>query len=656
MRHLLTTILLLLATVVSAAPADSLSLKKVDIDEVVVSARHSGKVVLSNERLMESIPAVMGEYDVVKYIISLPGVVSPSILDPNFYVRGGAGSENRYYVSGFPVSSPQHLSGILSLFDPYVLRNSTLYKSGYPAQYSGVLSSYLNMFPTMERDSVARGELSLGLVSSSVRAALPVGEGDGLFAISARCSYLEAMMNLINSFDNASDIIPYSYGDITSSYSQSLSQRWRLKLFGLYSVDDLAVEDDMTFDWNSYSVNGVAQRQGERSTLSLGVGTWGGERSGDFNIFVSAPLEFSDHSLRGQLAYDYNLTPQTQLSVGASLESTHYLYGALASDVRSYLGNSYLALDHTTSQGVNILGGVNLEQYYGRGSSTQLLPRLRTSYDWSETLSLWFDYARTAQYTTQLTILSVPSPADITMTMAEGQNPILCDQISLGAEGSPRPWLSLYGALFFRRYTDVKEAVDISLSQSISSLESIEYASGRGEASGVEFEARVAQRDFTARVNYTYTNSWRQFAQINGGERYNPPYDITHNIVVTGEYRLSERLKLSAMWQYSSGVYITFPVGVAVAENVLTGGSIVLPIYDDIYNYRLPATHRLDVSGEYSMGQWSLSAGAYNIYNQNNISYIDFVIRSDDNYSSYIVPRGLTLLPIIPYISISYKW
>lgn len=67
-----------------------------------------------------------------------------------------------------PIAYPDHLTGILSTFDPYILNNSTLSK-GFPARYNSFLSSYINMRPEPGNKHEHEGELTLGLVSSALK-------------------------------------------------------------------------------------------------------------------------------------------------------------------------------------------------------------------------------------------------------------------------------------------------------------------------------------------------------------------------------------------------------------------------------------------------------------------------------------------------------
>lgn len=606
---------------------------------------------------MEALPSLLGENDVVKYVTTLSGVASTSILDPNFYVRGGAGDENQLLVDGFPVASPQHISGVLSLFDPYMLPSSTLYKSGYPAEYGGVASSYLDMRTSHRRDTTIRGEASLGLIASSLRTAIPTSD-DGGVALSLRGSYLTPIMRLAQSLGSQLDVVEYQFYDATASFSERLGSRWRTNIFALYSTDAIDVDliGGLNFRWSSYSLNGSVERHDDNSTLSIAAGVWGRSREGRYSYLLDEPITYGEYTLRLQLRYSRHLRDRLTLRAALSTESALYRGGTEVQSLRDYLTQASLTLRWLSRGGVAAEGGVNLNSYVGATDELVALPRLRITAPiggWSVAA----DYARTAQYTTTITTLSLPSPADIVMPLGDGEGATLVDQLSIGAEGRVGSSLSVSGAVFWRNYINAKEMAGVSLASTLLDLSDSDLMQGgEGGATGVEFEAALSRPRYSARLNYTLSDSWRQFDRLNGGSRYNPPFDITHNLTLTAQWQICQRLKISALWQYSSGRYLTFPVGVAVAYNVMEQSPTVVPVYDDIYNYRLPATHRLDIGVEYSLARWRLSAGIYNLYNQPNISFLSFSVEQYNDYQAYIQPVGTSLIPSIPYLSATFIW
>ena len=67
------------------------------------------------------IPAILGEQDILKYLATTPGIITTNALDPGIYVRGSNSCENGFLTHDMEIASPDHLTGILSTFDPFIL-------------------------------------------------------------------------------------------------------------------------------------------------------------------------------------------------------------------------------------------------------------------------------------------------------------------------------------------------------------------------------------------------------------------------------------------------------------------------------------------------------------------------------------------------------
>lgn len=91
----------------------------------------------------------------------------------------------------------------------------------------------------------------------------------------------------------------------------------------------------------------------------------------------------------------------------------------------------------------------------------------------------------------------------------------------------------------------------------------------------------------------------RKFATggINNGERFPYKYDRRHNIDLTLNHRFNERIDVSASWIFTTGGTTTIPTELT---GIIRPGDNDSSIEEGDYvkhrnNYRLPATHRLNV-------------------------------------------------------------
>lgn len=239
--------------------------------------------------------------------------------------------------------------------------------------------------------------------------------------------------------------------------------------------------------------------------------------------------------------------------------------------------------------------GANYQYYRGDTRTHTFSPRAKISYTFNK-LTLWADYAKTVQYLSLYPYFTVKTPIDIWYPLAKGTKPATCHQYSIGVNQEIGQLLSLYTGVFYKDMRHVKDfASDIQTEYSALTDNLIQ---GKGYAKGMEFDLTLNHHALYVRANYTLSESKRKFAEINNGKSFNPPYDVKHNVVLNLSYEISPRLLLNTLWTFSSGVYTTFPKGMVVAQNITeiqTGENpVLIPVYTDRYNYKLPDNHRLD--------------------------------------------------------------
>src|SRR5690606_14678296 len=66
---------------------------------------------------IKSMPALLGEVDVLKVLQLLPGVQSGAEGSSGLYVRGGGADQNLILLDGVPVYNASHLFGFFSVFN-----------------------------------------------------------------------------------------------------------------------------------------------------------------------------------------------------------------------------------------------------------------------------------------------------------------------------------------------------------------------------------------------------------------------------------------------------------------------------------------------------------------------------------------------------------
>ena len=131
----------------------------------------------------------MGEIDVIKSTLLLPGVQSVGEGASGFNVRGGNADQNLILINQAPVFNPSHLFGFFSVFNPDVIKSFDLYKGGIPARYGGRLSSVLDiaMKDGNKRELVGSGGISPLTARFTVEG--PIQKNRSSFILGGRSTY-----------------------------------------------------------------------------------------------------------------------------------------------------------------------------------------------------------------------------------------------------------------------------------------------------------------------------------------------------------------------------------------------------------------------------------------------------------------------------------
>ena len=95
---------------------------------------------------IKKMPVVLGEVDVLKSILLLPGVTNAGEGASGFNVRGGGADQNINLLDEATIFNSSHVFGFFSVFNPDAIKNLKLYKGGIPARYGGRVSSVLDIY------------------------------------------------------------------------------------------------------------------------------------------------------------------------------------------------------------------------------------------------------------------------------------------------------------------------------------------------------------------------------------------------------------------------------------------------------------------------------------------------------------------------------
>jgi outer membrane receptor protein involved in Fe transport len=212
-------------------------------------------------------------------------------------------------------------------------------------------------------------------------------------------------------------------------------------------------------------------------------------------------------------------------------------------------------------------------------------------------------------------------------------------------------------------YKTIKNRMDYIDGADLIANEAIEQVILNGEmrSYGLEFMLRKNTGNLSGWIAYTLSKSQQKTPGrtadeigINNGEWYRSAYDKTHNLAVTGSYKLNEKWNFGANFTLQTGQPVTYPNG------QYTYQGITVPSYGIRNENSLPTYHHLDVSATLTpkssqtkkwKGEWVFSV--YNIYGRKNAASISFRENAETGNNEAV---RLSIFGIVPSVSYNFKF
>jgi len=646
------------------------------LEEVTVSAEQENQVLNMrmgtekiNIKMLKSIPMSLGEVDVIKSSLLLPGVQSVGEAAAGYNVRGGSTDQNLMLLNDAPILNPSHFFGFFSTFNSDVIGDVTLYKSGIPAAYGGRISSVMDV--RLKEGSKEELKVSGGIspVTGKLMIEGPVTK-KLTYILSARSTYSNWILKQLS--DKRLQKSKAGFYDIQGMINFHINQKNRISLSGYYSKDKFDFYEVNAFNYE----NGAATLQWHhifRPKLYADFSVIMSDYSYQVNT-VENPLAMKgmkyrlDQRLvkagftyfpsdRHKLTYGLNFT-WYDLAAGEQFplnESSSVMPEKLEEE-RALESSIYISDVYSISPSLTVSGGLRYNVYtlFGPGSEYQyamdaplspesLLDTLH--YSSREVLSLYpnlefrissrillgsglslkLGYQRMFQYIYMISNTAAISPTDIWKLSDNYIEPQRGDQYSMGIYrnfGRNTIEASIEGY-----YKNLDNIIDYKSGASLLMNEQIETVllNGQGKAYGIEFMLKKNKGSITGWLGYTYARILHKVEGeyeeevINKGRYFPALYDKPHDLKLVLNAKLSRRLNLSSNFVYTTGRPITYPVG------YFQYGGVNRFFYSDRNEYRVPDYIRLDLAATYHGNllakkfiHSSLTFAVYNVLGRNN--------------------------------------
>ena len=173
------------------------------------------------------------EADVIRMIQLLPGTVAINDYTVGYNARGGEADQNLIQLDGITIFNPSHLGGLFSTFDAQAIGDTEYLTGGFPAHYSGRLSSVLDVRTRPgSREFGVMGQISLLSSKVLVEGSLPFG--NSTFLVAGRRTYADQIIKWFTSSE-----LPYYFGDAVAKLTFQLPTGGTLAATGYIGRDVL---------------------------------------------------------------------------------------------------------------------------------------------------------------------------------------------------------------------------------------------------------------------------------------------------------------------------------------------------------------------------------------------------------------------------------
>jgi len=612
---------------------------------------------------LTSLPGI-GEKDLFRGLQLLPGIQAASDISSGLYIRGGGPDQTLILLDETPIYNPTHAFGFFSTFNPDVLRDVTLYKGAYPAEYGGRLGSVVDVTGRDGDRSEFHGTGGVSLIAARLTLDGPMG--DGTWLLGARRTYLEPILSAIRNDEN--EIPEYYFYDVNARLTQTVSPRDNLILSAYHGNDDLYLDLDVgTFvdlQWGNTAVTGQWTRTyGDRAFTNVVASYSRYQSQNRINIF-STPIQFDNHvndaTLKGVLNVDAGKGHRLRLGAEGSAFDFGYSQDfnndpgpSLNSAPPSAAG--FIQDDWSPAAGTDIRSGLRLV-WFGETNRWSLEPRLSITRSVSPTVRL---KVGGGGYNQSLQLVSTEgfSGADYWVPTDETAAAGRSWQGVLGTEWQPSEEWFLSAESY---YTDLSGLVQLDNTMAADSpgttTEDLFRTDGAGYATGLELFVERRMGPLTGWVGYTLGYSRRQFDELNQGNEFPPKYDRRHDLKFVVDWK-KNKWGLGASLLYGTGQAFT-PAGARYrlddpGTGEPTPGDFILPAPRN--SARLKPFSRLDVSVTRKGSlfgapvEWYLQV--FNLMNRKNEWFITY-----DTTEPETLPEVTYQLPIIPTVGVNFAF
>jgi hypothetical protein len=605
---------------------------------------------------IKMLPSTIGETDVLRAFQLMPGIQGGQEGSNGLNVRGGSSDQNLFLLDDVPLYNVSHLGGFVSVFDASMVKKIDFYKGGFPARYSGRLSSIVDIRMKDGNMNDFNSEIAIGTVITKVMMEGPIKKDKSSFAFSfRRCNF--DLLTWLNSKIFPDPYNPnswwgYNFYDLNFKANYILGSKDRVFLSTYIGDDNLRFETKNVISNTSSSQYSIKEhlRWGNKMVSSR----W--NHMYNNSLFHNITLSYTQYKYKNkynfteeetkekyiaeedflfysglndlQFKFELEKSLNNQIIRFGSVGVFHNFTPAHASLVQKYYdpvsgdttinppqssmnlnaweGNIYFEYELKFFDKISTNLGLNFSNYYSDNEFYYLpQPRLLINYLFTPTWSVKASYCKMQQYSHLLTNSGAGLPTDLWVPSTSRIKPEISDQFAFGIAHTSSNDIEISSEAYYKVSENLIEykAGTIIFDNAENFNNKIEL-DGFGVSKGVEILLQKKKGKLTGWLAYTLSKTTRKFENINNSIPYPFKYDRRHDFSIVCNWQINERIDFSSTWSLSSGQAITLPTSKYQLPFYGNSNSFDpnypytytdIHVYNGKNSYRMPTYHRLDV-------------------------------------------------------------
>jgi hypothetical protein len=627
-------------------------------------------IVKLNARMLKQIPLGLGEADLIKSSLMLPGVQTVGEASAGFNVRGGSIDQNLIYLNNAPILNPSHFFGFFSAFNSDLISDVTLYKSGMPAKYGGRLSSVMEIIPAEGNKEKVKFSGGISPVTGRLMAEGPIGKSKTTFIIGTRATYSDWLLNLLKDYRLSQSTA--GFYDIQGLVRSDINEKNTITLSGYFSNDKFNYGNERAFDYGNIAATLKWAHSFSKkfsSKLFFIISNYNYKLNSNPDSMNSSTMRYKLDQKIFREEFQYFLSEKHKIEFGTDATLYSLVPGVISpagvysivspknlEKERAFEPSIFISDEYEVSPLMSLSFGIRGTLFTSFGPGTELryqegFPRSVESvidtkiYSRGEIIKMYpgLDYRissrliiaprlsvkvggqRVHQYIHMISNTASMSPTDTWKLSNTYFRPQISDQVSCGLYHTfGRKAIEISAEAYYKSLKNILEYRGGAILMMNEHLET-DVISGIGKAYGIEFMITKQAGSFSGWISYTYSrtflkiNGHYEVDKVNGGEYFPADYDKPQNLKIVLNSKISRILNITTNFVYSTGRPITYPLAFYQYNN----GSRIY--YSNKNDFRIPDFIRLDLAATLNgnlkakkLNHSSFTFTLYNVFGRKN--------------------------------------